>query len=232
MAANPELPPKGPDEFRFTVAWLSASGGYIYVPEKWGELRINLVNARDEPRDLICSTYFSDQPNLQFARRVWVPAKSTLRISHPVVIPRCDPNSGRNLNLQSLVVDATAGGDVLVKSNWGQLIHDTALLVTLTPRNTGVIGGRMGSEPDIPSEEVSELVIATRVSQSLPKNFATLSDTFLPADESELNALDHRGSGGTVRVTALVTRRGPFVGHARLRGCDCARGIVRRRFSR
>ncbi len=190
-ASSPaEVPGKSPDEFRFTVAWVSTGGSYIYVPEKWGELRINLVNNRDEPRDLMCATYFQDQPNLQFGRRVWVPAKSTLRISHPIVIPARDPSQGRALNLQSLVVDATEGGDVLVKNNTGQMLHDGALLVTFSGRNTGLIG-TTGTDRDVPSAEVTDLIMATRVSQQLSNRYSLLLDQFLPADESELSSLDH-----------------------------------------
>lgn len=182
---------KTPDEFRFAVAWVSASGGYIYVPEKWSELRINLVNSREVPRDLICSTYFSNQPNLQFARRVWVPAKSVLRISHPVIIPPCHPDQGRGLNLQTLIVDATDEGDVLVKNNSGKLLHDSSLLVTLTPRNTGIIESIPEFDRESTSADVGELVIAGRVSQQLSNKFGMMIDAFLPADESEWNSLDH-----------------------------------------
>ena len=191
VEAEAAVPAKATDEFRFTVAWVSASGGYIYLPERWGELRINLVNARDVPRDLICSTYFSNQPNLQFARRVWVPPQSVLHISHPVVIPPCNPSQGRGLNLQSLIVDTTEGGDVLVKNNSGQLLHDSSLLVTLSPRNTGIIGSVPEFEHEPTSEEVSELVVAGRVSQQLSNKFGMMLDTFLPADENEWNCLDH-----------------------------------------
>lgn len=180
------------DDFRFTVAWVSNAGGYVYLPEKWGDLRINLMNSREEPRELLCTTYFNDRPNLQFGRRVWVPARSILRIAHPVVIPPCDPAKGRTLNLQSLIVDSTEGSDVLVKNRSGQLLHDGAILVTHSPRNTGMISklGEQGSK-GVPPEEVADIIEAGRVSQLLPRQFATLIDTFLPADESGWNCFDH-----------------------------------------
>lgn len=184
---------ESPDQdFRFTIAWISTAGGYLYLPERWGDLRINLVNSRDEPRELLCTTYFNDRPNMQFGRRVWVPARSILHISHPVVIPPCDPNKGRTLNIQSLIVDSTEGSDVLVKNRSGQLMHDGALLVTHTPRNTAVIGkvGDAGAKVT-PPQEVTDLIEAGRVNQTLPRHLATLIDTFLPADESGWNCFDH-----------------------------------------
>ena len=189
LARTSEDPSSRP-EFQYKVIWSSDIGSYTYAPEKWGDLRINLVNSRDEPRDLLCMTYFNDRPNLQFGRRVWVPPKSVMRLSHPVVIPPCDPNKGRALNIQSLVVDTTGGNDVLVKNRSGQLLHDGALLVTHSSRNTGLIGQVADSDRSIPPLEVTDLIEAARVSQHMSGSFSLLLDNFLPADESGLSCFD------------------------------------------
>jgi hypothetical protein len=188
-AAAESAAPDAGAEFRFSVAWVSTGGSYTYVPEKWGELRINLVNARDVSRELLCTTYFDDEPTLQFGRRVWLPARSMLRISHPVLIPKCDVKQGRAVNLHSLVLEGSATDDVLVKNDLGKLLHDGALLVTHSSRNTAIIA-ESSANIDIPPKDVTEMLEAGRVGQQLTKRVALLLDPFLPPDETSLNAFD------------------------------------------
>ncbi|WP_397568090.1 hypothetical protein [Schlesneria sp. T3-172] len=177
------------NDFRFSIAWVSTGGSYIFVPEKWSELHINLVNSRNEPRELVCATYFDEQPTLQYSRRVWVPAKSTLSISHPVVIPKTDPAKGRAVSLHTLVLDASSKDEVFLKNQSGQNLHDGVLNVTHATRNTGVIGTSTGGE-EIPSKAISDLIRASRVSQQLPNGYVLMLDTFLPGDIGGLDGFD------------------------------------------
>ena len=51
QAGTTEESPARP-EIRFAVNWASDAGSYTFVPEKWGELRIKLINEQQDPRDL------------------------------------------------------------------------------------------------------------------------------------------------------------------------------------
>ena len=177
------------DDYRFSIAWVSTGGSYIFVPEKWSELHINLVNSRNEPRELMCATYFDEHPTLQFGRRVWLPAQSTLSISHPVVIPKSDPTKGRAVSLHTVVLDASLKEEVFLKNQSGQNLHDGALNVTHATRNTGVIG-TVHPDGESPSKPISDLIRASRVCQQLPNGFVLLLDTFLPGDVSGLDSLE------------------------------------------
>ena len=207
LARTSEDPSSRP-EFQYKVIWSSDIGSYTYAPEKWGDLRVSLTNARPESREILCSTYFDQDPSLQFGRRVWLPAHSILRMSHPILIPKCDPNSGRNLNLHSLVLDVSTSKEVMLKNESGQLLHDSALLVTHGGRNTGIIGATSLVSSQSPSE-IAELIAAARVEQRLPSKFALLSDPFWPADESVLNSFDqivvtdHRIADDLAAIEAL-----------------------------
>src|SRR5712691_4992850 len=66
-------------EFQFTVHYASESGVGAYVPEKWGALRISLMNARSEPREMLCATYFEVDSYMQHCRWVSITALSVLR---------------------------------------------------------------------------------------------------------------------------------------------------------
>ena len=176
-------------DFEFSVVWLSTNGSYVYVPEKWGELRFSVVNAREEPREMICATSFDVQPLLQFGRRVWVPAKSILRISHPVVIPKYEVSRGRVLNLHTVVLDASKKDEVFLKDDSGKNLHDGALVVTHSAQITGLIDSLDEDHHQLPNA-VSELIRAGRVSQQLTNQVVSLLDQFLPGDASGLHCYD------------------------------------------
>ncbi|MBC8114640.1 MAG: hypothetical protein H7062_09705, partial [Candidatus Saccharimonas sp.] len=101
-------------EIQFSVVRTSAGGVHAYAPNKWGSLQINLVNNRDVPRDLLCATYFDGAPTLQFGRRVWLPPRSQLRTSQPILIPQMNSDKGRSLNFRSLVLDTNTPDEVLL----------------------------------------------------------------------------------------------------------------------
>ena len=165
-------------------------GAYTYVPERWGELHINLVNSREEPRELMCVTYFDEQPQLQFGRRVWVPARSKIADLAPGFDAKMRAASaGRAISFHSLVFDNLAD-DELVKNETGQLLQDGALLVTKEGRATGVIGKIDSNGFSLPQDGIT-LIAAGRSCQDLSDKLTLLADQFLPADETSLNCFEH-----------------------------------------
>lgn len=193
-------------EFQFSVQFASESGASAYIPEKWGTLRINLMNARQTPRELLCSTYFDQDASLQYGRHVWMPAQSVLRIEHPVLVPKCDRTKGRNLEVHSLIFDASAPTETLVRSDGGVLRHDAAVLVTHESRNTAIISKATlkpvteGVDSQIaeihrlfaadPQAEITDLVAACRVGLKINNRITLLGEAFLPSNDSDLDALD------------------------------------------
>ena len=188
-AQGPTSSPSPNFDLRFSSAWNSQYGTYTYVPEQWGDLHLRLENGRDDSREILCATYFGEQSTLQFARRIWLPARSKLSISHPVLIPKLNDAKNRNVNLHSLVIESSKAGEVLVKNDTGQLTHDGVLLATNTLRNTAIVA-EAGTGLNV-SKDVLDLIIASRVCQKLNNKVTVLADPFLPADEASLNYLDH-----------------------------------------
>ena len=188
-ANDPKSSGQSAADLRFQVVWNSRNGSFTYIPEKWGELRLSIENQKNEPRDLLCTTYFGEERNLQFGRRVWVPPHSRLRINHPVLIPKHEDSKGDTINMHSLVVEGNGADEVLVRNETGQFLHDGSMLVSRTARNTGLIVGP--NSKDDPSTEVQDLVSACRVSVRLSNKLVILDEPFLSTDEYELNYLDH-----------------------------------------
>ncbi len=189
-AAEPSSTPAASEsDLRFSVIWNARTGSFTYVSEKWGELHLSLENSRAVPRDLLCATSFDESPQLQFGRRIWMPARSKLRITHPILIPKYSGTNDGAVKLHSLVIEGSAKEEVLVRNETGQLVHDGAMLVTSSPRNTGIVVGPDAN--DHVSSEVLDLVVANRVNLGLNNKVTLLADPFLPPDETSLNYLDH-----------------------------------------
>jgi len=188
-----DVPPTEPSsavaDVRFAINPDSRFGSRTYVPEKWGELHLNLENRGATEQNLLCTSYFAGQPTLQFGRQVWLPPHSRLSISHPVLLPKADQLASNSAVVNSLVIDRTGGNEVLLKNDSGQLKHERSLLITPTDRNTGVVAGWTPS--DIVPQDLLDLVIAARVGQALNNKVTILADQFLPADETSLSYLDH-----------------------------------------
>ena len=177
-------------EVQFSVVRTSSGGVHAYAPNKWGSLYINLVNNRDVPRDLLCATYFDGAPTLQFGRRVWLPPRSQLRTSQPILIPSMKPEQGRSLNFQSLVLDTDTTDEVLLRDEAGHMLHDGAILVTHQSSITGLIDDRADG-PGEQSNDIFDLAIACRLSEGQSRQITIPSTLQLAHDEYSLQALDH-----------------------------------------
>ena len=174
---------------QFSVDANSHAGTYTYVPKQWGELHLRLENNNDVAQDLLCTSYFGQNSTVQFARQVWLPAHSRLKVSHPILFPNADQLDDRSASVRSLVIEASPGNEVLVRNDSGQLQHERSLLITPSGRNTGVVVGWTSTD-DVP-KDVLDLIIANRAYQGLDHKVTFLADQFLPADETSLNYLDH-----------------------------------------
>ncbi len=177
-------------EDQFSVVRASSGGVHAYSPGKWGALHINLVNNRDVPRDLLCATYFDGAPTLQYGRRVWLPPRAQLMTSQPILIPPMTPEQGRSLNFRSLVLDATASEEVLLRDDGGHMLHDGSILVTHQSSITGLIDDR-AEEIGQQSNATFDLAIACRLNEGLSRQIAIPSSLQLVNDECSLQALDH-----------------------------------------
>jgi hypothetical protein len=176
-------------DVRFSLLPTSRLGLFTFVAGQWGEFSVRLENRGNTSKDLLCSSHFSDDDNLQFGRKVWLPAHSRLVLPHPVMFPETDQFSNGSALVRSLVFDDSQGNDVVVKSASGRVKHERTFLVTQTGRNTGIIAG--WDSEDVVSPEVRSLIVASRVNQDLNNKVTVLAGHFLAADEVSLHYLDH-----------------------------------------
>ncbi|MEZ6049960.1 MAG: hypothetical protein R3C02_01005 [Planctomycetaceae bacterium] len=189
VLAQQETTASETSEVQLSLEANSRLGGLTYVPGHWGEFQLRLENGGEEDRELLCTSYFDGLPGLQYGRKFWLPAKSKLSLSHPVLIPSADQIPGASVHIRSLLVDDSQGQEVLLKNSSGQLQHDRTLLIDSTERHTGIIAGWLSN--DVMPQDVVDLVVANRVYQGINNRVTYLPNEFLPADVTSLKYLDH-----------------------------------------
>src|SRR3990167_10471873 len=67
------------------------AGVRVYVPGSWAMLGVDVANPTDRPVEILSSAYFGGQPELQYARPLWIPARARLAAWQPVLVPRGVP---------------------------------------------------------------------------------------------------------------------------------------------
>ncbi len=174
---------------RFSLESQSRLGAYPFVPEQWCDLHMRLENGGDATHELLCTSYFEANPSLQYGRQVWLPPHARLTLPHRALIPKVARDKAASINVSSLVLERTAGTEVLLKAESEQLRHDRTLMLTPESRITGIVFSGSGKSERL--QEVLDIVIACRVTQRLNNKVTILADDFLPTDESSLRYLDH-----------------------------------------
>src|SRR3990172_1467982 len=83
-----ETPEEGP-LLSFHVG--APAGIHRCRPETWGLVAVRVANASDQPADVLATMYFAGDPNLQYARRLWLPAHSKRYSWCPILPPYSRP---------------------------------------------------------------------------------------------------------------------------------------------
>lgn len=180
-----QTPTASPPPVRAPIGQSIHAGGIgRLVPGEWGAVGVDVVNPGDQPVDALSAMYFQNQPNLQYGRQVWVPARSRIMTSFPVLAPQDLPRQKDHVEIQTLLIDRTGKDEVLIKSSTGQMLGDAILATVFERPITGLID-------DAGDELGGDTVMAMRLVRNLTRRVAILTGDFAPATPHSLQALDH-----------------------------------------
>lgn len=177
----------GPPKVGFGVAATGPGGLYAFVPNRWGVMRVDVVNRLDEPLEVLSTTYFDSQSALQFGRKIWLPPRSRMRSWHPAKVPNVKREE-KTTGFHSLVMNADDSSQALIRAESGEMQH-TGFLSLNHETVTGIIQNIDGEHQQDAIDTV-ELVSSCRLKQSLGRKVSSITDLiFVPADEA-LQPLD------------------------------------------
>jgi hypothetical protein len=176
----------------------AAAGIRRLRPETWGLVAVNVVNQGDRPAEVLATLYFVEDPNLQYARRLWVPARSKRHSWCPVLPPpSLPPKSSRgrevpgSAEVRSLLFDLSGAREAVVRRRSERVLESGPVPIHHCRVVTAVVSDRGAEEEaDTTDEAVFEMVAAAKVAAGHSDIYVDLFEDFLPPVLESLDGLD------------------------------------------
>jgi len=167
---------------------------YRYRPERWGTVRLSVVNPLDEPAEILCSSYFDGAALLQYGRRCWLPARSRLETSHPVRLPPVSDPKQQVLDVWTMFLESGSAGEQLVAGTTGEMQRSSWLRLAPPSPMTALCDGppsEPGTNPELDPPLVDDVVSSGRSELTRGPIGIVFADRLLPGREAALDAVDH-----------------------------------------
>jgi hypothetical protein len=169
--------------------WGTPAGIQCYIPDTWGIVSVDLINPTESPVEPLATLYFDGIPNVQYARRIWVPPQARRATWCPVRIPSRFPPKVERVGLKSLLLETDVSRDTVVQTRSETVLDDGILSLDRSSPVTGLLfDGLQISDEE--SGAPYEAAIAARGSLGLSRRIAQIYDPFLPPTAESWQGLD------------------------------------------
>lgn len=190
---NPDLSSRG-EPVPLSIG--GPAGARVYKPGRWAPVGIEVANPTDEGQVVTATFYFPLAPDVQYARRVFVPAHTrrlaTCLVQTPLLESR-DANAQqqfrKTFDLHAIV---TAGSDStrVLPGITGELVRNSFLVKHLEHISTAMFP-HDSSVPESSSPAAYDAVIALRLSAGLSRRVGEFVRPVFPDSLYDLDALQH-----------------------------------------
>jgi hypothetical protein len=177
---------------------LTLRGVHPQLSEHWGTLELILGNPFPTDHDARLLVFYTDQPDVQYGRDVWVPGNSMLS-TWMLIGPAPEGDDSRGRELQVLLYDRTGGeerfavrpGLERLRSRllpYAQRRTLTSILMDLGPAMPGDLDSRLTEE----GEEILQIVRLFRATSGLTPHLGIVQeDDFLLPTADAWGGVDH-----------------------------------------
>lgn len=182
----------------------NALGFREHIPGFWSFLNPEITNPSDQDQELEVVAFFAVAQNQKFARRIVVPARSTLKTSLPILIPPLDKipenpatgNPQRSLNVQVHLYDVAGSEPRLLLAN-GKRSFDTQIALRNLEfgkpdpkyRATAMFQSAV-AEREAAQEMSEEMITATRLHFNQVGRVGKSMTKFLPESMRAYESID------------------------------------------
>ena len=168
----------------------SESNGIYFPVLKYNVILRVAFNAGSESANLLCTTCFEEDTNLQFGRRIWVPPNSHMRSSYHLLAPARTSADQQSVETQTLLFDADVSVEIPLRQQWDRPQQHNYLRIGHKPLASIVLGDPISMASASPNRAgVYDFVHAARCENNLWRNLTPIGN--LPAGEAALDAIDH-----------------------------------------
>lgn len=172
---------------------VETAGLMRYRNNQWGLVSAELANESFESVELIVKTQFRTAPRVQFARRLWLPARSRRRFALPVMPTQLVPDE-QSVTIDSVLLEPEEQQDrPLAVSSERSLIIADAKVQTAIMRDIGV-------------DMVGSTVVAMRAASGLKARLSYMRNDQLP----------HVAAGWDMADGLVLAQRNPQFGTTQL----------------
>ena len=174
-----------------------------YRPGGWGLVEVYAVNRTGDQVETQAVMRFSDDPTLQYGRRVVVPPHSTLRSTCPILVP--DFPTANSVDFVSEQVDPETGESVDRRSPHDSLLAPQSMILDYEQPVVTLIGDLHPQEfpesnlpfhtgrpyyPPAQDTPAYELVLAAKRTKLLSRRLSVLDPAEMPPDAAALDIVD------------------------------------------
>ena len=167
------------------------------VTEAWGTLQFGIENRSDVAKQARIVVYYSNQPDLQYVRDVWVPARAR-RMSWLSLGPAPEQAPAQSRELAYQLFDRTDGANRLVRRREPERLLTRGVLYARREPSTALYLDSTVTEETDPfsdaargDDESLQLVRTFRETRGLSERVPVVSDRFLPPTAEALDGLEH-----------------------------------------
>jgi hypothetical protein len=159
------------------------------VSNAWGVVGVDVVNPKGQPAEVLAACGLSRDPDLQFARQIWIPPRSIRRTWVPVKLPPISPVNEK-VEIFSMLIDRSGGSEVVLRRAAERVQHSAFLRLNHDVPVTGVfLKEERLSEIDA-QDAAYEAVIALRTARGHKRSLVLISDRDVPALPEAFDGLD------------------------------------------
>ncbi len=166
-----------------------ARGMRQYVSERWGVVGVDLVNPAEEPAEVLATFSTPGIPDVEFARRIWVPARAVRRSWVPIKVPKI-PWQERQVPFLGKLIDTRSGSEVVLRDIHEGIEHEVNLRVT---HDVPVSGVFQASEVSLNSHATAlayETLIALRTARGCSRQLVMMAGRHMPSTPMTFDSLN------------------------------------------
>ena len=171
---------------------LTPAGGRTSVTEAWGTLQFTVINPNASGRDARVTVYYAEAPDVQYARDVWVPGRSSLT-TWLTVGPASGQRSDMVREFRTVLQDRTGGANRVVLPPGNERLRSRSAMYRKREQTTSLMVDLPAAEPGQPEPTVpADALTLARLPRAdgQSEHISIVHDGPLPLSAEALDGVD------------------------------------------